>query len=152
MPFILNNTTILIKQCRHSPQTQPPMGHRRPPAGSMPRPPLPAPSSSNYPSSMPQRRPQLVRRVNTSQGRIHSGRDLSNASDGSARDRCNSDGKQGDMRYERIQSVGTHPSVATDTRLLLASLDKQAVEDEAEAVRIFSRTFAHTVSLQESSA
>jgi len=33
--------------------------------------------------------------------------------------------------------------IGTDTRLLLASLEKEAVEDEAEAVRLFSVSYAY---------
>ena len=125
------------------PQPKPPMGPRRPP-GSAPRPLIQAPSPSNPPSSMPPRRPQLLRRVNTSQGRRLVGRDPTNASDGDVRDRANSDGSQGGMRSEQIQSGNAHQPAATDFSLLLASLDKQAVEDEAESVRTISHTFIHT--------
>ena len=119
------------------PQPKPPMGPRRPPGSSQ------APSPSNLPSSMPPRRPQLLRRVNTSQGRRLVGRDPTNASDGGVRDRANSDGSQGGMRSEQFQSGNAQPA-ATDFSLLLASLDKQAVEDEAESVRNISHTFIHT--------
>ena len=120
------------------PQPKPPMGPRRPPGSTQ------APSPSNLPSSMPPRKPQLLRRVNTSQGRRLVGRDPTNASDGGVRDRANSDGSQGGMRSEQIQSGNAHQRAATDFGLLLASLDKQAVEDEAESVRTISHTFIHT--------
>jgi hypothetical protein len=114
--------------------TPPPV---QPQTGRRPRPPLPAaPSSSNTQSFMPQRsRPQLVRRVNTSQGNRFGGRDQSIASHGGLRDRTNSDGSQGGInRSEQILGAGAHAPVTTDIRLLLASLDKQPVEDEAETV------------------
>jgi hypothetical protein len=118
--------------------------------GRWPRPPLPAPSSSTTPSSMPQRsRPQLVRRVNTSQGSRFGGPDQSNASRGGLRGRTNSDGSQRGMWTEKIQGAGAPPPVTMDIRLLLASLDKQAVEDEAETVRILS--YPHFYVLLESS-
>ena len=114
----------------------PPLVQAQP--GRRPRPPLSAPrsSSSAVPSSMPQRsRPQLVRRVNTSQGSTFGGPDQTNASKGGLRGRTNSDGiSQRGLWSEQIQGAYAPPPVTTDIRLLLASLDKQAVEDEAETV------------------